>query len=180
MSVLVYIYTVVISSHRPKRFSADLAAGHSHSKESFNSPLRLSATPRSHRQSIPLLFGSPVIERNDCWARIAFCRRYLHQPLDPDSHSFQLPVLSQQHLPNRQDEAHRVCYERMVMVCYMLYSLVVLKILWFTVLTSDSCDTYSVVISIFAIIILSVLGSLYQVRLIPSSLTTIYPFIDID
>lgn len=68
----------------------------------------------------------------------------------------------------------------MVMVCYMLYSLVVLKILWFTVLTSDSCDTYSVVISIFAIIILSVLGSLYQVRLIPSSLTTIYPFIDID
>ena len=179
LSVLVYIYTVVISSHRPKRFSADLAAGHSHSKESFNSPLRLSATPRSHRQSIPLLFGSPVIERNDCWARIAFCRRYLHQPLDPDSHSFQLPVLSQQHLPNRQDEAHRVCYERMVMVCYMLYSLVALKV--FMIYGADQPFLwYSVVISIFAIIILSVLGSLYQVRLIPSSLTTIYPFIDID
>lgn len=68
------------------------------------------------------------------------CQRYLHQPLDPGSHSFQLPVLSQ-HLPNRQDEAHRVCYERMVMVCYI--ALLFWKPLWFTVLTSDSCDAAS-------------------------------------
>lgn len=91
LSVLVYIYTVVISSHRPKRFSADLAAGHSHSKESFNSPLRLSATPRSHRQSIPLLFGSPVIERNDCWVRIAFVEDICINRLIPIPTRFNFP-----------------------------------------------------------------------------------------
>ena len=130
----------MIPSHRPKRLSANLAAGCSHSKESFNSPLRLSATPRSHRQSIPLLFGSPVTEKKRLLGKNSVCQRYLHQPLDPGSHSFQLPVLSQ-HLPNRQDEAHRVCYERMVMVCYI--ALLFWKPLWFTVLTSDSCDAAS-------------------------------------